>query len=54
MTGAVGVITIDDDGALWTVTGSHNGLIYCKPLIGAWQTRVILPDQFWVLIDHMP
>jgi len=54
MIGVVGVITVDDDGALWTVTGSHNGLIYCRPLIGAWQTRIVLPDQFWVLIDCMP
>lgn len=53
-TGAVGVITTDDNAALWTVTGADNGLIYCRPLAGPWQTRVILPDQFWVLIDHMP
>jgi hypothetical protein len=54
MIGAVGVITIDDDAALWTVTGAHNGLIYCRPCTGPWRTRVIMPDQFWVLIDHMP
>ena len=51
---AVGVITIDDDAALWTVTGSHNGLIYCVPLAGPRSTRVVLLDQFWILIDHMP
>lgn len=54
MIGAVGVITIDDDAALWTVTGSDNGLIYCRPLAGPWQTRIVLPHQFWVLIDRMP
>lgn len=54
MIGAVGVITIDDDAALWQVTGSHNGLIYCVPLAGPRSTRVLLPDQFWVLIDSMP
>lgn len=54
MIGAVGVITIDDDAALWQVTGTQAGLIYCRPLSGPWQTRVILPDQFWVLIDSMP
>ena len=54
MIGAVGVITIDNDAALWTVTGSDNGLIYCRPLAGPWQTRIVLLDQFWVLIDTMP
>lgn len=54
MIGAVGVITLDNDAALWQVTGDHNGLIYCRPLAGAWRTRVILPGQFWVLIDTMP
>jgi hypothetical protein len=54
MIGAVGVITLDNDAALWTVTGEHNGLIYCRPLAGAWRTRVIMPDQFWILIDTMP
>jgi hypothetical protein len=54
MIGAVGVITLDNDAALWTVTGEHNGLIYCVPLAGPRQTRVILPDQFWILIDTMP
>ena len=53
MIGAVGVITIDNDGALWQVTGADNGLIYCRPLTGPWQTRIVLSDQFWVLIDHM-
>lgn len=52
--GAVGVITIDNDAALWQVTGEHNGLIYCRPCTGPWQTRIILPDHFWVLIDCMP
>jgi hypothetical protein len=54
MIGAVGVITTDDNAALWTVTGSHNGLIYCRPISGQWQIRIVLPDQFWVLIDRMP
>lgn len=54
MIGAVGVITLDNDAALWTVTSSHNGLIYCVPLAGPRRTRVIMPDQFWVLIDSMP
>ena len=52
--GAVGVITVDNDAALWTVTGTDNGLIYCRPLQGRWQIRIVLPDQFWSLIDHMP
>jgi hypothetical protein len=54
MIGAVGVITIDDDAALWVITGTQAGLIYCRPLTGRWQTRVILPDQFWLLIDSLP
>ena len=54
MIGAVGVITLDNDAALWQVTGEHNGLIYCVPLAGPRCTRVLLPDQFWVLIDTMP
>ena len=54
MIGAVGVITIDDDAALWQITGEHNGLIYCQPLAGLWRCRIVLPDQFWVLIDSMP
>lgn len=54
MTGAVGVITLDNDAALWQITGEHNGLIYCVPLAGPRCTRVILPGQFWVLIDTMP
>ena len=54
MIGAVGVITLDNDAALWQVTGEHNGLIYCVPLAGPRRTRVIMPDQFWVLIDTMP
>jgi hypothetical protein len=54
MIGAVGVITLDNDAALWQVTGELNGLIYCVPLAGPRRTRVILPDQFWILIDCMP
>lgn len=54
MIGAVGVITIDDNADLWQVTGADNGLIYCRPLAGPWQIRIVLPDQFWVLIDHIP
>ena len=54
MIGAVGVITTDDNAALWTVTGADNGLIYCVPLAGPRSTRVLLPDQFWILIDQMP
>jgi hypothetical protein len=54
MIGAVGVITTDDNAALWTVTGIDNGLIYCRPISGQWQIRIVLPDQFWVLIDRMP
>ena len=51
---SVGVITVDDDAALWQVTGADNGLIYCKPLTLPYLIRIVLPDQFWVLIDHMP
>ena len=47
----VGVITLDDNGALWVVDSVHNGLIYCRPINGPRQTRIVLPDQFWVLID---
>jgi len=54
MIGAVGVITIDDDAALWQITGTQAGLIWCRPLAGPWQTRVILPNQFWTLIDSLP
>lgn len=54
MIGNIGVITIDDNAALWQVTGQHNGLIYCKPLAGPYRIRIVLPDQFWVLIDSMP
>jgi hypothetical protein len=54
MIGAVGVITVDDDAELWQVTGADNGLIYCRPLTLPYQIRIVLPDQFWVLIDHMP
>ncbi len=54
MIGAVGVITIDDDAALWQITGTQAGLLWCRPLSGPWQTRVILPDQFWLLIDSLP
>ena len=54
MIGAVGVITIDNDGSLWAITGETGGLIYCRPLQGRWQIRIVLPDQFWILIDHMP
>ena len=54
MIGAIGVITIDDDAALWQITGTQAGLIYCRPLAGPYKTRVILPDQFWLLIDSLP
>jgi len=51
--GNIGAITIDDNGALWVVDSVHNGLIYCRPINGPRQTRIVLPDQFWVLIDSL-
>lgn len=52
--GAVGVITTDDDAALWTVTGTQAGLLWCRPLAGPYRVRIILPDQFWTLLDSLP
>lgn len=49
----IGVLTIEDTGALYRVTGIVPGLIYCIPLNGG-PIRIVLPDQFWPLIDCMP
>ena len=49
----VGVITLDNDQALWVVDSVHNGLIYCHPLQGPRSTRVVLCDHFWPLIDSL-
>jgi hypothetical protein len=49
----VGVITLDDNQALWVVDSVHNGLIYCHPLQGPRSTRVVLCDHFWPLIDSL-
>ena len=54
MIGAIGVITTDDNMALWIIAGTQAGLLWCRPLSGPWQTRVILPDQFWTLLDSLP
>ena len=54
LTDAVGVINTDDDMRLWHVTAHVDGLLWLRPLSGPWQTRVILPDQFWPLLDRMP
>lgn len=51
--GNVGVITTVGQ-TLYEVTGIRNGLVYCLPMTGAKTLRVCLPNQFWVLIDHMP
>jgi hypothetical protein len=51
--GNIGVITLNDDGALWVVDSVHNGLIYCHPLQGPRSTRVVLSDHFWPLIDSL-
>lgn len=51
-TGNIGVITIDDDAALHIVFSNVAGLLYCAPLTGG-RVRVILPDQFWVLLDKL-
>lgn len=50
-TNNIGVITIDDNGALFVVDSFVNGLVYCHPLTGPRIYRVVLPDQFWVLFD---
>ena len=47
----IGVLTVDDNGALHVVDNVHNGLIYCHPLTGPRITRIVLIDHFWVLID---
>jgi hypothetical protein len=51
--GNIGAITLDDDGALWVVDNVHNGLVYCHPINGPRQTRIVLPDQLWILIDSL-
>jgi len=51
--GNIGAITIDDNGALWIVDSVHNGLIYCRPINGPRQTRIVLADQFWSLLDSL-
>lgn len=54
LTDSIGVITIDDDMRLWYVTAHVDGLLWLRPMSGPWSTRVILPDQFWPLLDRMP
>ena len=52
-TGNIGVITTIDDVTLYEVTGFHNGLVYCLPLIAPMIARVCLPEHFWVLVDSL-
>ena len=47
----IGVLTVDDNGALFVVDSVANGLIYCHPLTGPRIVRVVLPGHFWVLFD---
>jgi hypothetical protein len=47
----IGVLTVDDTGALFVVDTVTNGLVYCHPLTGPRIVRVVLPGQFWVLFD---
>ena len=47
----IGVLTVDDNGALFVVDNVANGLIYCHPLTGPRTTRIVLIDHFWVLFD---
>ena len=51
--GNIGAITIDDNGALWVV--DHVGLymLYCHPINGPRETRIVLNHHFWVLIDSL-
>jgi hypothetical protein len=49
----IGVLTVDDNGALFIVDSVANGLVYCHPLTGPRTTRIVLIDQFWVLFDGL-
>lgn len=50
-TNNIGVLTVDDNGALYVVDSVNNGLVYCHPLTGPRIVRVVLPGHFWVLFD---
>ena len=52
-TGNIGVITTKGR-ALYEITGTKNGLLYCLPLEGPKVCAVCLPSDFWVLLDYMP
>jgi hypothetical protein len=47
----IGVLTVDDNGALFVVDSVANGLVYCHPVTGPRTTRIVLIDHFWVLFD---
>jgi hypothetical protein len=51
--GNIGVITLNDDGALWVVDSVCDGLVYCHPLQGSRDTCVVMCDHFWPLIDSL-
>lgn len=50
--GNIGVITLDDTPRLYRVNHSLNGLLYVQSIEGSLTFRIVLPDQFWVLLDQ--
>lgn len=52
-TGNIGVITFDDNPELHIVDGFVAGLVYCHAISNR-RVRVVLPDNFWVILDSLP
>jgi len=51
--GQVGVITTQDNSALWTVTGVHEfGLTVCL-CDNQEQSQNVSSENFWVLVDSL-
>lgn len=52
-TGNIGVITFDENPELHIVDGFVAGLVYCHAINNR-RVRVVLPDNFWVILESMP
>jgi hypothetical protein len=51
--GQVGVITTQDNAALWTVTGVHEFGLTVRLCDNPEQSQNVSSDNFWVLVDSL-
>lgn len=52
--GCIGVITTRDDGRIFEVTGTKNGLLFCLSIDAPRIVAACMPGSFWILLDRMP